>query len=422
MRERAGADRVSKALHVADIIEGAAARRVLVVGSLPPAGRDYDLLAFAADRAQIVAALEANGFESFPGGWMRLTEKAPEIVELMTPADWDLPGHESDALFLRADPLVGHVRLCLPAPADELLILARKLPRSPGLLSPDHRSRVQSALMREPNAADEARRRATAWGLETRLERLYARFERPPRPRWPPGWLRLPRRGAIIALSGLDGVGKSTQAEALRASLTTLGFEPAVVWVPIGSSGLLRRSAHTIKQGLATLPVGPLGSASQETVGQRLLSQTVDGALVGGHWRRGAALTWATVGVLANVISCRRSARGTRTGGRIVIYDRYVLDSIVDLRFSYAPQGRLAFQEALIRLLVPQPKCAFLLDATPEVAHARKPDWSLAQTRVRAQHYQTEHARLRVHRLDATLPPHEVTAQLTRAVLNALAS
>jgi len=395
---------------------------VLIVGSLPPAGRDVDLLVSEADRAPITAALEANGFEPTAAGWMRLVGASPELVDLMTPADWDLPNDESDGLFLRAILLEGHDRLCQPGLADELLILARKLPRSPGLLSPDHRLRVQNVLMREPNAPEEARQRATAWGVETRLTRLYARAARPPRPGWPPRWLRLPRRGAVVALSGLDGVGKSTQAEALRVSLTKLGFETAVVWVPIGSGSQLRRLAHTVKHGLAMLPIGPLSSASHETVGERLLSQTENGNLVGGSWRRFAALTWATVGVLVHVTSCRRSARGTRTRGRVVIYDRYVLDSIVDLRFSYAPQGRLPFQEALTRHLAPKPKCAFLLDAPPEVAHGRKPDWSLEQTRVRARHYRAEYAHLGVHRVDATLPPHEITVQLTRAVLSALAS
>lgn len=417
-----GADMLSQAVHVVDIIEGAAAGRVVVVGSLPPAGRDYDLLALEADRAPIAAALEADGFESSPGGWMRLAGPAPELVELMTPADWGLPDHESDVLFNRALPLDGYVHLCLPAPADELLILARKLPRCPGVLSSKHRLRVQSALTCAPNAAEEARQRAPAWGVETRLRRLHARFDRPRRPGWPPRWLRRPRRGAVVALSGLDGVGKSTQAEALRICLTTLGFEATVVWVPIGSGPRLRQLAGAAKSGLAFLPVGPLAHASQETVGEHLLSHTENGVLVGGRWRRIAALAWATVAALVNAMSYRRSARGARIGGRIVIYDRYVLDSIVQLRCSYAPQGRLRFQEALIRRLAPGPKCAFLLDAPPEVAHARKPDWSLAETRVRAQHYRCEHTRLGVQRLDASLPPHEVTARLTRAVLNAIAS
>jgi thymidylate kinase len=224
----------------------------------------------------------------------------------------------------------------------------------------------------------------------------------------------------VIALSGLDGVGKSTQAEMLRASLTKLGYEAVVVWVPIGSRPSLRRFASAAKRGLSRLPFGPLAHAGEETVERRLLSQTDDGGLASWPGRRLAASIWSTVITLANAASCRRAARGTRTGGRIVIFDRYVLDAVVDLRFSYAPYERLPLQEAAVRLLTPAPSFAFLLDASPETAHARKPDWNLAQTRVRAGLYRREYERLGVRRLDAERPADELAVQIAREVLEAV--
>jgi thymidylate kinase len=406
---------------VATIIDTTAARRVLVVGSLPPAGRDYDLFSREADRPAVAAALSAHGFEPIQHGWARSAPGGPEVVELMTPADWGLPDHEADALFAQALLLDGRARLFVPAPAHQLLILARKLPRTPGLLEPKHRWRVQEALTREPDAWAKAEARAGDWGVERRLRRLQSRCARPPRARWPPRYVRRPRRGAVIALSGLDGAGKSTQAEVLCTSLTKLGYEAVVVWVPIGTSPSLRRFASGAKRGLARLPVGPLAHADRETVERRLLSQTEDGGPTGGRGRRLAASIWSTVITFANAASYRRSARGTRTGGRIVIFDRYVLDTVVDLRFSYAPEGRLLLQEALVRLLSPAPRCAFLLDASPETAHARKPDWSLAQTRVRASLYRREYGRLGVRRLDAERPADELAAQIAREVREAVA-
>ncbi|HVS28204.1 MAG TPA: hypothetical protein VHE14_01545 [Solirubrobacteraceae bacterium] len=409
-------------MDVATIINAAASNRVLVVGSLPPAGRDYDLLVREVDRAAIAAALRACGFESMQPGWVRFKQDGPQIVELMTPADWGLPDHEAEAVFAQARSLDGHAHLCVPAPAHELLILARKLPRTPGLVEPKHRRRVQDALARAPDAWVQARTRARDWSVETRLRRLQARCARPARAGWPPRYLRRPRRGAVVALSGLDGVGKSTQAETLRASLTKLGYEAAVVWVPIGNSPSLRRFAGTAKRSLARLPVGPLAHADRETVERRLLSQTGDGVLVGGGWRRVAVSLWSTVLTLANALSYRRSARGTRTRGRIVIFDRYVLDTVVALRFAYAPEGRLPLQEALVRLLAPAPRCAFLLDAAPETAHARKPDWSLAQTRMRAELYRRASRSLGVRRLDAERAADELAAQIAREVLETITS
>ncbi len=226
----------------------------------------------------------------------------------------------------------------------------------------------------------------------------------------------------MIALSGLDGVGKSTQAQALGASLTKLGYEAVVVWAPIGNSRSLRRLAATTKRALARLPVGPLAQADRESADRPLLSQTADGRLVGGRGRRFAASIWSTVTTLANAVSYLRSAVGARVSGRIVIYDRYVLDSIVNLRFLYAPEAHLPVQEAMIRYLAPKPRCAFLLDASPETAHARKPDWTLAQTRLRAQLYRRTYEQLGVRRLDAERPAGELASQIAREVLETISS
>ncbi len=408
-------------MDVATIIDAAAPTRVLVVGSLPPVGRDYDLFVRDSDRAAIVAALGARGFEPVGHRWVRFEPGDLDVVELITPADWGLSDHETEALFTQATPLDRRARLCVPAPAHQLLILARALPRTPGLLRPKHRDLVQDALAQAPDAWIQAGARAAEWRVERRLRALRSRSARPQVAGWPPQYLRRPRRGAVIALSGLDGAGKSTQAEALRVSLSKLGFEATVIWAPIGSTPSLRRFAAVVKRSLARLPVGPLAHADRGSADRRLLSQTHDGVPVGGRRRRFAALLWATVIALVNAASYRRSGLGASIGGRIIIYDRYVLDSIVDLRFSYAPQGRLRFQEALLRLLAPAPRCAFLLEADVETAHARKPDWSIAQTRERALLYRCAYEPLRVWPVDAERPVGEISREIVRAVLDAIA-
>jgi thymidylate kinase len=223
----------------------------------------------------------------------------------------------------------------------------------------------------------------------------------------------------VIALSGLDGAGKSTQAQALRAALATLGYDVGVVWTPLGSNVRMRRLAAAARRLLARLPVGPYAQGGRDP-SQSLLS-SYGGDAPGGTARRAAVAVWSTVSALINGVSFRRSAGGTRFGGRIVIYDRYVLDTIVDLRFNYAGARSLHVQEMLVSLVAPTPRCAFLLDLPPETAHARKPDWSLAQTRMRAELYRAEHRRTGVRLVDAQRPPDELTAEITLAVLAASA-
>lgn len=392
-----------------------------MVGSIPPAGRDWDLLIDDRDRDSVEAELAAGGFVAIGGRWVRPSNDTPEVVELLRGADWGLQAAELERLFADALPLDGRHRLCVPAPADRLLILARKLPRTPGFLEPKHRERIRSTLDQDPAAFNRARERAPGWGLEKQLHRLERRYAGPARGRVLPSFVRRPRRGAIIALSGLDGVGKSTQTGVLRESLEALGYEPKVVWTPIGQSDALRRFARTAKHALSRLPVGPLAGARGEAAESHILSRTEPGAPEFGLSRRLASHGWATVTAVANAIAFRRAARGTRVRGRIVIFDRYVLDTVVDLRFRYAPQGRLPFQEALVRAISPAAARAYFLDLSPEVAHRRKPDWSPDQTRLRAGLYDRARSELRVRRLDASGSAETISQEILRDVLDSLA-
>jgi thymidylate kinase len=407
-------------LDVASIIDAAATKRVLVVGSVPPAGRDWDLFVDDADRAAIEAQLRATGFVMIHRRWVRPSNYRPDVVELLGRAEWRLGEDEVARLFTYSVPLNGRARLCVPAPADRLLILARKLPRTPGLLETKHRERIRAALSEDPAAFARARQRAPAWQVKRDLRRLEARYVRRPRTRTPRSYLHRPRRGAIIAFSGLDGAGKSTQAQALRASLAALGYESELVWTPIGQSAALRRFASAAKRALWLLPVGPLAGARPEAVESHILSRTEPGTPAFGPSRSLASHVWSTVTTLANAVAFKRAARGTRVRGRIVIYDRYVLDTMVELRFRYAPEARLSFQERLIRAIAPTPDRAYLLDISPEVAHQRKPDWSLEQTRLRAGLYRRVHANIGVSRLDAGRALDDISSEIVRDVLDLL--
>lgn len=226
----------------------------------------------------------------------------------------------------------------------------------------------------------------------------------------------------MIALSGLDGVGKSSQAQALSASLRALGYDASVVWVPIGQNESLRRFAGAIKRALSQLPVGPLAGAGGDgdVAATHLLSRTEPGTPAFGPVRRLFSHVWSTVTTLANALAIRRAARGIRVGGRIVIYDRYVLDTIVELRFRYAPDSRMRFQEAAVRALAPSALRAYFLDLPPELAHQRKPDWSLPQTQLRSDLYNRARRELGITRLDAARPLDELSHEILSDALRSL--
>jgi thymidylate kinase len=104
----------------------------------------------------------------------------------------------------------------------------------------------------------------------------------------------------------------------------------------------------------------------------------------------------------------------------VVICDRYILDSKVQLRYDYGESRRFAFQMWLIRLLSPKADRSFLLDVSPETASARKADYDLSENARRARLYAEESSRLGVRRVDAERPRCEVCAELAADVWSAL--
>src|SRR5947209_20292518 len=76
---------------------------VLVIGSLPPDGRDLDLL--VRDVASLESSLAAAGFRRDGEGW---TGPAGYAVEPVPAERWALPGAELDALFAAARTIDGY--------------------------------------------------------------------------------------------------------------------------------------------------------------------------------------------------------------------------------------------------------------------------------------------------------------------------
>jgi thymidylate kinase len=104
----------------------------------------------------------------------------------------------------------------------------------------------------------------------------------------------------------------------------------------------------------------------------------------------------------------------------VIICDRYILDSKVQLRYDYGESRGFGFQMGLIRLLSPEPDRAFLLEVSPETASGRKADYELSENIRRAALYAAESARLAVQNLDAERARSEVCAELAAEVWSAL--
>ena len=391
----------------ASLVDAAAPREVLVYGSPPGEGRDLDLLARDDDLPALREALAHTGFRNRADEWVRFAGGGAEAIDLVPASAWVLPDEELDALFAAARPIDGFTRLVRPAPHHALLILAR-LTGTRGPLPDKRRRRVEAALAEKPGAFRQAQRHAGAWGLASELAHLERGGDSPH------GRLPRPRRPRVIALSGIDGSGKSSQAELLRETLERLGFDASVEWTPFGQNAWLDLLAAPVKRVLKR--TRRYAAAEPRETG---LERTSGTALR----ERNAAVNyvWSAVVTLANGLAQLQTiARHTRNG-RVVVYDRYALDSTVQLRFRYGSNGKFSLHRSLIGLLAPKPVASFYLDIPPETSLARKNDrWTLSDLEQQTRLYREEVARNGALRLDGLRPRDDLAAEIGEAVWRAL--
>ena len=165
----------------------------------------------------------------------------------------------------------------------------------------------------------------------------------------------------IVSFSGIDGAGKSTQIQKLREYLASHGvavkeltFWDNVVMFPGLRAGFSRRVLQS--DG---------GIGTPEKPAERRDKNTQNGPLL-----LGRSLLY-----LLDVLNLRRifhQAREENSG--VVIFDRFIYDQLAALPMR--TWWARAFSRLLLRV-APKPDLSYVLDADPEVARARKPEYPI---------------------------------------------
>lgn len=207
--------------------------------------------------------------------------------------------------------------------------------------------------------------------------------------------------GVLVALSGMDGAGKSSAAAAVSRHLREAGFPVHHRWHRIGEMDQLARVAGPVKRLLR--PRRP-----------------VAGSLVHGRRRAHGPVAWAWVAVVAlETARAYALSAGMTRAGLGVICDRWTTDSLVDLEIRY---GRHRLAEWLLRAAAPRVDVEILFEVDAATAAARKPDDQPRAVLDRMQElYARAARRTRARRIDATRPLDEVIAEVLAAVDAALA-
>src|SRR5579862_9839193 len=169
----------------------------------------------------------------------------------------------------------------------------------------------------------------------------------------------LSRRPMLISFSGLDGSGKSTQIANLleflhRQGLSTslLAFWDDVVVLSRYREGFVHK-VYGSEKGIGA-PGRPV-NRRDKNVRKWYLSIV----------RHGLYL-------LDAVHLSRVVARARRGGSDVIVMDRYIYDELANLPLS----NRLTrLFVRLVAAVIPKPDISYILDADPEAARARKPEY-----------------------------------------------
>lgn len=163
----------------------------------------------------------------------------------------------------------------------------------------------------------------------------------------------------LISFSGVDGSGKSTQIENLRSALHNAGLSTRLLafWDNV-VVGVKYREGFVHKVYKSERGIGAPGKPvnRQDKNVRRWYLTIARHALY-----------------LLDAINLRRIvSREKRSGADVIILDRYIYDELSNLNLAN-PLSR-GFVK-LVHGFVPRPDVAYLLDADPVAAYARKPEY-----------------------------------------------
>ncbi|MGE5321518.1 MAG: dTMP kinase [Actinomycetota bacterium] len=167
-------------------------------------------------------------------------------------------------------------------------------------------------------------------------------------------------RPLLISFSGVDGSGKSTQIENLRSALHAAGMTTSLLafWDNV-VVGVKYREGFVHKVYKSERGIGEPG----KPVNRR------DKNMRGWHLTLARHFLY-----LLDALNLRRIVARAKRNSRtdVIILDRYIFDELSNLNLEN-PLSRAFIK--FVQSLAPPPDIAYLLDADPVAAYARKPEY-----------------------------------------------
>lgn len=209
-------------------------------------------------------------------------------------------------------------------------------------------------------------------------------------------------KSVLITFSGIDGAGKSTQIQKLCEYLTC--EEIPVRQLAFWDNVAVFRNARSVFSRRVLQSDGAIGSPDRPAARRDKNLQ---------NW---PLFLGRSVLHLLDVVNLRRVVKRERRRNCVLVFDRYIYDQLAALPLD-RPWAR-SFARLLLRL-APKPDVSYLLDAIPEFARERKPEYPLEFMRT----YRSSYLELRtiaglalIHASDAEDVHHVIIERFCRAV------
>ncbi len=165
------------------------------------------------------------------------------------------------------------------------------------------------------------------------------------------------QRGMVISLCGIDGSGKTVHSRALSRAFETSEIKTRIYWSRFGSSASKDDSLPG-KNGNRHSDI----AASLSRRRQKLQNPL-------------ARFGWLTLNMTKYVFRCIWKVGIPRLLGRVVICDRYIYSTMVEIEASMPDTSRWTRRaEWLLTHLCPRPHVAWLLDVPPDIGVVRQAD------------------------------------------------
>lgn len=167
-------------------------------------------------------------------------------------------------------------------------------------------------------------------------------------------------KSVLITFSGIDGAGKSTQIEKLHNYLTAEGIpvRQLAFWDHVA----VFRKARSGFSRYVLQSDGSVGSPGLPAARRDKNLQS---------W---PLLAGRSVLHFLDVVNLWRVVKKEKAHGAVIIFDRYIYDQLAALPMK--TWWARAFARLLLRI-TPTPELSYLLDAVPEQARERKPEYPL---------------------------------------------